>query len=145
MTYTLKSKKSPRLKQLQKLDGKTLKLEIGVFDSELARIGSYHEFGTDTIPRRSFIRAWFDLNSKEVGRRMSLAAKQIASGTSESVALAAVGTWAVKGIKGRIIRKIPPSLAASTIAQKTGRFKTTPLIDRGRLLGAIEWRLVKKG
>lgn len=144
MSYTLKSKKSPRLKQLQKLNGTTHKLEVGVFDSELARIGSYHEFGTSNIPRRSFIRAWFDMNSRALGMRMSKAAKEIAQGNSEKVALGKVGAWAVVGIKVRIIAKIPPKLAPSTIARKSGKYKTTPLIDRGNLFRAIEYKVVKK-
>lgn len=31
-------------------------IEIGIFNHELAQIGSYHEFGTVKMPKRSFLR-----------------------------------------------------------------------------------------
>lgn len=129
-----------RGKKILKLNKTISKVEVGIFDPRIALIGGYHEFGTKRIPRRSFIRAWFAIEG--IGMRDKLREAMTKLFKTGSVSgLNEVGSFAVNGIKTRILGKIPPKLAASTVKGKSGSHKNTPLIDRGTLFRAISYRI----
>lgn len=123
-------------------------IDVGIFDPNMAKLGSYHEFGTSTIPQRSFIRSWFSLNRALVQQQLITVAtakwRNPAAGGDRD-ALKAFGDLAVRGIQQRILAHIPPALSPNTIRQKTGAFKTTPLIDQGTLFRSINWHYVSAG
>ncbi|MBA3833610.1 MAG: hypothetical protein H0X34_17305 [Chthoniobacterales bacterium] len=103
-------------------------------------VAEWNEFGTDTIPERSFIRGWCDENvdqNKTLMRKLSAA---LLSGKIPTVeaALNRFGLVAVAGIQARIRAGIAPENAASTIAKKGS---STPLIDSGTLWTSIKHEL----
>lgn len=98
-------------------------------------VATFHEFGTRTVPQRSFLRAWFDENQTFIAETLKKQfagvpeGKRTAEQAAERCALAFEG-----GVKQRIARGIPPPLAPSTIARKGS---SVPLIDTGQLRNAI--------
>jgi phage gpG-like protein len=48
-------------------NGDMTTLLVGVFDPKLAEIGAVHEFGSDTVPSRPFLRSTFDEHAGEIG------------------------------------------------------------------------------
>jgi hypothetical protein len=104
----------------------------------VADIATFHEFGTATIPQRSFIRAWYDEDKDFIAatlqKQMGLvvAGKITSEVASERIALAFEGR-----VKQRISRGIPPPNAPSTIAAKGS---SKPLIDTGQLRAAVRGR-----
>ncbi|HEY6056218.1 MAG TPA: hypothetical protein VIU86_19970 [Gaiellaceae bacterium] len=106
----------------------------------VADIATFNEFGTATIPQRSFIRAWFDENQAFIAETLRSQMKLVIAGklTPEKagarIALACEGS-----MKQRISRGIPPPNAPSTIERKGS---SKPLIDTGQLRNAIRGRAV---
>ena len=100
-------------------------------------VAIWNEFGTDHIPERSFIRAWFDENAaktKEAVRLMLIAVKQ-GKYTPEQ-ALELIAQRFVAEIQKRMAEGIPPPNAPATIEMK-GSDK--PLIDTGQLRSSITY------
>lgn len=105
----------------------------------VADIGGFHEFGTATVPMRSFIRGWWDESSEFIRetlkRELTAAAqgKRTVDQALERAALIFEGA-----VKQRIARNIPPPLAPATIARKGS---SVALIDTGALRNAIRGRV----
>lgn len=100
-------------------------------------VATYHEFGTSTIPERSFIRAWADENEAKNQKTLRQALESwILVRQNQSILRPLNRTAAlfVASIKSRITGGIPPELAASTVARKGS---STPLIDTAQLLSSI--------
>lgn len=115
--------------------------ESGLNMAELAAI---HEFGAPAagIPERSFIRATLDGKRGEYARDLlpRLFRGVVERRTSIWQAFELAGMQMAADIKARITEGpgIPPPLAPSTIARKGS---DRPLVDTGRLLGAITWKV----
>ena len=98
-------------------------------------IATFHEFGTQTVPQRSFIRSWFDERQEFITGTIRGQFQQVLDGkrtleqASERVALALEGD-----VKQRILTNIPPPLKPATIARKGS---SLALVDRGILRNAI--------
>lgn len=98
-------------------------------------IGSFHEFGTATVPQRSFIRAWYDERQAFIADTMRTQLQAVIAGkrpieqAAERIALAFEGD-----VKRRIAQNIPPPLAPATIARKGS---SVSLVDTGQLRNAI--------
>lgn len=138
----------------------------------LAAIATYQEFGTKTIPPRPFISGWFDKNKGESYKLLrALSAKLMLGRISTEQFVNLFGNRAVGGIKKFIASKIPPPLAASTLAKRARKGRAaararaiakgktpskikrrkkgapaqagnaTPLIDTGLLRSSITFRL----
>jgi len=138
---TIRDRKTRRGKELEKLNGKKLTIKVGIFDPKLAQIGSYHEFGTRNIPRRSFLRDFTITKQGQIIASLRKAMESVYNGKPPFAALDQLGQMSVEGIRTRILKKIPPRLAASTIERKQGAYKTVPLIDRGLLFRSITFRI----
>lgn len=109
-----------------------LEYERGVTIIEVA---IWNEFGTKTIPSRSWLRGWFQENQNYVTGWLLGEFKRVARGEQTKVqALQRVGEKCVASIKQRIVARIPPPNAPSTIAKKGSN---VPLIDTGIFLGSI--------
>jgi hypothetical protein len=120
-------------------------IDIGVLDAEQAVIASYHEFGTRTIPRRSFLQPWFDVNRDALARRIVDIGKSFwATNRSIQSSLHQEGGKAITGIQAIILGIIPPPLAESTRRSKNPVWKDVPLIDQGRLFRAISYRIINQ-
>lgn len=100
-------------------------------------VGTWNEFGTDTIPARSFIRAWFDAASPEMRARARTLLLQVMGGKlSKEKMLQQLGLWGQGEIQERIAAGIDPPNAPETANRKGS---STPLIASGQLRGAISF------
>ena len=119
------------------------KVRVGVFDNggmengvSIAEIAAFHEFGTSTIPERSFLRSTFYGHAAEELKQMcaKLTAAIVAGKMNESRALGLLGTWAAAQVKKTIRSNIAPALAPETIARKGS---SVALIDTAQLLNSV--------
>jgi len=104
----------------------------------LAEIAAYHEFGTATIPERSFLRSTFYGHAAEgLAKMCAKLSKAIIEGKmDEPRALGLLGLWAVSEVRKTIRAGIEPELAPATIAAKGS---SLPLVDTGQLINSITW------
>lgn len=129
-----------------------LDITVGVHASEasgthsegvsVGDIATWHEFGTQTVPMRSFVRAWYDERTEFI--RATLKAELTAAAQGKRTVEQAMERAALifeGDVKKRIANRIPPPLAPATIARKGS---SVPLIDTGALRNAIRG-LVKAG
>jgi hypothetical protein len=132
-------------KKLMKELAKKKSVTVGVHDAEGSKdhggvtvldVATWNEFGTDKIPARSFIGAWFDEN-REVGKSKLLELLQ----KDSKKAYELFGLWAVGQIQQRIANSIPPPNAPSTVKAKGS---SVPLINTGQLRQNVTFR-VKEG
>lgn len=171
-------------KELIKRVGQNIGIDIGIIGAQAGRrygdggkatvadIAGFHEFGTKTIPQRSFLVGWFDKDkAKHTQFLKTLTAKFLEHKITDKQFVTLAGEYAVGGIQKYIAGKIPPPLAASTLWRRWGRkkvtvgigprnakvkpskirkggkpkrvFGDTPLIDTGLLRSSITYRLYK--
>ncbi len=102
-------------------------------------IATFHEFGTQTVPQRSFIRGWADERQAFIADTLRTHVQQVIAGkrpldqAAERIALAFEGD-----VKARIARNIPPPLAPATIKAKGS---SVALIDTGQLIQSVRGRV----
>ena len=107
----------------------------------VAELATIHEFGTDTIPERSFLRAWFDENRERCHEAVKRMAQSVMRGErSREDAIEILGQTFVAQIQKRIAKGIPPPNSPATIAAKGS---STPLIDTGILRTSITYAVDK--
>jgi hypothetical protein len=105
-------------------------------------IGTAHEFGTETIPERSHIRAAADENQRKYERtiealfRKATKTKDDVKKLNWALAMGRVGALVLSDIKRKIQSGIPP-----TLKHREG----TPLIDTGQYINSLQWEVRKKG
>ena len=98
-------------------------------------IATWMEFGTQTVPQRSFIRGWADERAAWIAETLRTQFTQVIAGkrpieqAAERIALAFEGD-----VKQRILRNIPPPLKPATIARKGS---SLALVDTGALRNSI--------
>ena len=124
-------------------------IDVGVFASSGAHggdgastldIANYNEFGTESIPARSFIRAWFDEGEAKLRTDLSTLMRSVAAGKrTRAQVLELLGQRMVGQVQERISAGIDPPNADSTKQQKRS---STPLIDTGVLRSSITYRVV---
>lgn len=128
------------VKGFEALDG--LGVTIGIHaeeGSELARIAASQEFGTDTIPERSFLRSTLDEQDGAYREATADAIRSVLDGKrSAQTALERLGLRVVRDVQGKIRSGIDPALAPATIAAKGS---SKPLVDTGRLLRSITYQV----
>jgi hypothetical protein len=105
----------------------------------ILQVAIWNEFGTATIPERSFIRAWFDENEGKLRQELAVLMRSVLEGkrTREQI-LELVGQRAVAQIQARIAAGIAPENAPSTVEKKGS---STPLINTGALRSAVSYRV----
>lgn len=135
-----------RLRQEVQRFSKGVRVEVGVNSKPHSNtrglsnedIGKIHEFGIG-VPERSFLRGWVDDNKWSIGGFLRTAAlRTLFSVTKSDRWLKAFGEWAVKGVRDRIFRNIPPPLKAGTVKRKG---HDTALVDTHELVDAIEYHI----
>ncbi len=121
------------------------------------KLAAIHEFGTEHVPERSFIRSTFDTHREEyLGILRKLVPAIYEGKTSAQHVLNIIGMKMKWDMKNAILEGsgISPPLAPSTIKakQKKGRWRKTPakdaprpLVDTGRLVAAIDHGVVIQG
>ena len=123
------------LQAMRDLDG--LQVTAGVPASageEVVIYGAANEFGTDTIPERSYLRSTLDANRKTYGVMMAKALKAAMGGTPIIIAAQKVADQMAVDVKRTILSGVSPALDEATIKAK-GSSQT--LIDSGTLLHSI--------
>lgn len=123
-------------------------VHVGILDGEETHGGSevsildvatWMEFGTQDIPARSFIRAWFDEDEDHLREVLTTLLQEVVAGKlSKEQALEQLGQYAVGRIQQRISDGIPPPNAPSTIEKKGS---STPLIDTGTLRASVTYKV----
>jgi len=116
---------------------------VGVFEGEIARIATIHEYGAPEagIVERSWLRETLRRKHAElVALQGKLTRLVIAGRLAPRAAASLLGTWAAGAIKARITSEgdFAP-LAPSTIAAKGS---SRPLVDTGQLVGSITYVVV---
>lgn len=120
-------------------EAKRARDESDVEGLTILEVATAHEFGTDTIPARSFIRGTVDEQIAEISETQRKLAIAVLSGKLEiGRALAQLGANVEGRIKKRIARGINPPLDARTIARKGS---SKPLVDTGQLRSSITWEV----
>lgn len=104
-------------------------------ESELEQIATANEFGTRTIPERSFIRATFDSKQREIRSLQNrLYGSLLDRKITVEKGLKILGVFMVSKIQERITNLRFPANAPSTIERKGS---SNPLIDSGQLRASI--------
>lgn len=108
----------------------------------LATVAEAHEFGTVTIPQRSFLRSTGDAEGKKWLRAFGAAIRAYAEGSGRGFErrIRVLGNVAVSDVRNTIRRRIAPPLAAVTVARRRkgrGSGEDVPLIDTGQLVNSI--------
>lgn len=110
-------------------------------DATLAEIATFNEFGTSTIPARSFMRSTFDENGYYAPFTTKVLKSVVAGRTSAANALQIVGLKIQSDVQKKIVALKSPPNAPATIAKKGS---SNPLIDTGRLRQSITYEVDKK-
>lgn len=130
--------------------GKKYRVQVGIpsgIPSEnsnltLAEIGACHEFGTKTIPERSWLRATFEKKEQQlIALQGTLFKKILTEDLPAEQAMEILGMWGAEETKKTIIdQHIPPPLAESTIRRKGDDH---PLIHHGHMVNAITYEVLE--
>lgn len=115
----------------------------GIFDDgELAEIGAHHEYGTVTIPERSWLRSTFRDEHDAMATHLAKLVRRFLDGrlTLDQM-LGLFGLFTSNAVKRKITSGagISPPLKPATIAAKKS---SRPLVDTSRMLNAITWKIV---
>ena len=109
----------------------------------VAEYASYNEFGTETIPERSFIRATVDERRNRIfGKAFTLQNDILTGKLSLERALDILGLLVVGNIQNKIQKLRNPKNEDSTIRQKGS---SNPLIDEGRMRQSVTYEKVLGG
>lgn len=97
-----------------------------------------NEFGTDTIPERSFLRSTMAENRQTyLGNIAKIAQSAIQGKRTPEKGMGLLGLKAQNDIKARITSIATPANAASTIKRKKS---SNPLIDTGEMRESVRWK-----
>jgi hypothetical protein len=126
----------------------TLRLAVGVVgapanyqvskNATLADIATFNEYGTKTIPARSFMRSAFDENVAGYQSFFVKVIPTIGRGNTGKKALSLLGLKMVSDIQRKIVAIRTPANSEATIARKGF---DNPLIHTGRLRQSITFEI----
>ena len=106
----------------------------------VATVGSANEFGTDTLPQRSWLRGWVDSGGEnKVGDTGQAQIVEVVDGAAPDTVSVKVGEMSVKGITERIEGGIFPPLSPTTLANPARVGGDTPLMDTEHMVDNIAW------
>lgn len=125
------------------------RLEVGVIsaeDDETAFIARVHEFGTDTIPQRSFLRSTLAANrTKYIGLSKTAMQHYTDGDWTMKKSLTSVGIEIQADIKKTIMKNVPPPLAEETVKAKMRQGLSRAriaLYASGKLYNSIHYRII---
>ena len=103
--------------------------------SDLVIIAASNEFGTETIPERSFVRSTFEENREKLAEISAAEGDAILTGKKDvKTSLALMGEFHAGQIQAKIHSHPPPANAPSTIKRKGS---SGTLVDSGNLAQSI--------
>ena len=128
------------LKQLESLFKKEITVGLhGDVGGDILSRGIYNEFGTKNIPERSFIRAGYDTEKKNIiNDAEKLTRKVVAMEIKPQTAANLLGDATKGRIQEFAIDLRDPPNAQSTIDKKGS---SNPLVDTGQMIGAIDYKV----
>lgn len=121
-------------------------VDVGILESagvekdgtSVIDVAEWNEFGTATIPERSFIRAWFDEAEPQLRQDFAALMRTVAAGKrTRAEVLELMGQRMVGQVQARMAAGVPPPNAPSTVRRKGS---STPLIDTGVLRSSVTYR-----
>jgi hypothetical protein len=122
-------------------------VDVGIIDAgthvdgdlTVASIGFIHEFGTEDIPERSFMRSTLREKKKEIITLQKQLLRKIVNGSSNTVkALGLLGEVMADFISQKITTlKTPPNAPGTIIAKGS----SNPLVDTGQLRNSITYEV----
>ncbi len=108
----------------------------------VATIGFFHEFGTVTIPERSFIRSTIQGKSKEIKAVSRAQLKKVINGsTTTEKGLGILGAFTAGLIQEKFTSN---NWAPNTARTELRKGSSTPLIDTGQLRQSISYEVKAK-
>lgn len=122
-------------------------VDVGIIDAgkhpsgnfTIAEIGFTHEFGTEKIPERSFIRSTIKAKKNVIVTLQKKLLKQIMNGSMKvEKALGLVGEVFADEIRKKIVSISSPANAPATIRAKGS---SNPLVDTGQLKNSITYEV----
>lgn len=107
-------------------------------------VGAVHEFGSEHVPQRSFLRTPFQIKKKEMSAFIRGEFSKMAAGrqTAEK-ALGRIGVKATNIVKGAFTTKGYGAWPDIEDETKRRKGSSQPLVDTGVLKGSIHWRVNK--
>lgn len=100
-------------------------------------VATFNEFGTTTVPERSFLRSTMDEQRPKYARMLDRVIGRWVDGKlSLADGFGLVGLQAKADVQRKIVKLRDPPNADSTIARKGS---SNPLIDTGQMLNAIDF------
>lgn len=126
---------------MRALTAQTVRVGVnGEPGSDVVNAAMFNEFGTATIPERSFLRSTFNAKQSDYIKAMQKAVDFVVIGKiSAPQALGQLGLRMVSDVQATIDKIQAPPLAQSTIDAKGS---SKPLIDTGRLRASIGFDIV---
>lgn len=106
---------------------------VGTSDSEVLKVAQIHEYGTEKMPERSFLRASFDADQEKLGSIVSEQVNKVLDGrTSATAAANAIGAQAAQLVQNFIDdNRVKPPSDFSKKTQQTTLYETgTHIRDR---------------
>lgn len=112
--------------------------------TSMATVAAANEFGTATIPERSFLRGgirdgipgFIELNRQNIAKIVE------GKGMTDRRAKSLLGTAAANAVQKKIVEgEFVPNAPSTIAAKKSSR----PLVDTGALRQSITWELREKG
>jgi len=103
------------------------------------QVAIWNHFGTDNIPARPFITAWFDESESALRADLVVLMQSVVRGERTSAQiLELMGQRCVAQIQARMAEGVPPPNAPSTIKAKGS---STPLVNEGILRSSVSYRV----
>ena len=106
---------------------------VGEVDSEVLKVARIHEYGTEKMPERSFLRASFDADREKLGSLVSEQVNKVIDGRASATAAAnAIGAQAAQMVQNFIDdNRVKPPSNFSKKTQHTTLYETgTHIRDR---------------
>lgn len=105
-------------------------------------VATFHEFGTETIPQRSFIRATVDEGLKSIqDEQDKIIDRVLFQGANFDKEAGKLGLAVQSKIQQKILSRIPPALKPATIRAKGS---DVPLVDTGQLVRSVSFEVGKE-
>lgn len=132
------------------------RVKVGILDGgattdkgvRIVDIGAFHEFGTETIPKRSWLGFTMKEKHGEILEKCERIARLLLADKLEvEKAMNILGAYVANLVKRSIqTRLIKQELAPATLLERARKGDKNPraLLDNGRLLGSITWGVTKK-
>ena len=133
---------------LDDIDGSEIAVFVGFralsAGADVIAKAAANEFGTETIPERSFMRSTVDEEQRVYLDHLERAAGEFADGRQGRAVqtLERLGLRAVGDIQEKIVELRDPPNAPSTIASKGS---SNPLIDTGNMRQSVDYLVVLDG